>query len=105
MIVDKARELGMAISQSDEFVALTDAKSALDANESLHEMVQQFNQMQDRMIQLLSDDAELNQIEVQQLSKDIDAVQTQLLENDIFSSYLNAQSKFQQLMKEQGGMD
>lgn len=98
MIVDKARELGMAISQSDEFVTMTNAKAELDADTALCEKLKQFNSMQDKMIELLSDDVELNQDEVQGLSREIDVLQAELLENGIFSAYLAAQGKFQRLM-------
>jgi len=98
MIVDKARELGLAISQSDEFLTMTNAKAELDADVVLCEKLKQFNSMQDKMIQLLSDDVELNQNEVQELSREIDVLQAELLENSIFSAYLAAQGKFQRLM-------
>jgi len=92
MIVDKARELGLAISQSDEFLTMTNAKAELDADVVLCEKLKQFNSMQDKMIQLLSDDVELNQNEVQELSREIDVLQAELLENSIFSAYLAARA-------------
>ena len=53
MIMEKATELGMALSNSDEFRRLQAAKAAMDADKHVNELMEQYTQKQDKMVSML----------------------------------------------------
>ena len=53
MIIEKATELGMALSNSDEFRRLQAAKAAMDADKHVNELMEQYTQKQDKMVSML----------------------------------------------------
>ena len=78
MIIEKATELGMALSNSDEFRRLQAAKAAMDADKN----------------------ADSEGIEVSAIAKEIDDIQTELVENPVFEEMMEAQHCFANLMNE-----
>ena len=87
MIIEKATELGMALSNSDEFRRLQAAKAAMDAEK------------QDKMVSML-ENADSEGIEVSAIAKEIDDIQTELVENPVFEEMMEAQHCFANLMNE-----
>lgn len=98
MILDKARELGIALSESDEFINLTRTREAMEADNELMAALNEYNSMQSSIGQLLTADGD-NQGELQRMSRDIERLHDELLANDTFRAMLEAQAEFQQLMK------
>lgn len=98
MIIEKAKELGIALSESDEFRAMNDAQRAMEEDEALMAKLSDFNEKQNRMMELLSAD-EGDQAQVSLLSAQMEALRTQLIEDDTFVKMLETQTVFQALMK------
>ena len=42
MIIEKAQELGLALSESEEFRAMMDAQAAVDANAGIQALMEQY---------------------------------------------------------------
>lgn len=98
MIIEKAKELGIALSESDEFRAMNDAQRAMEEDEVLMAKLNDFNEKQNRMMELLSAD-EGDQAQVSLLSAQMEALRTQLIEDETFVKMLETQTVFQALMK------
>lgn len=99
MIIEKATELGMALSNSDEFRRLQAAKAAMDVDKHVNELMEQYTQKQDKMVSML-EDADSEGIEVSAIAKEIDDIQTELVENPVFEEMMEAQHCFANLMNE-----
>ena len=97
MIIEKATELGMALSNSDEFRRLQAAKAAMDADKHVNELMEQYTQKQDKMVSML-ENADSEGIEVSAIAKEIDDIQTELVENPVFEEMMEAQHCFANLM-------
>ena len=99
MILDKARELGIALSESEEFIQMRQARVLLDADSEVTDTLAQFKDKQGELVaQLSSENAD--KLLVAALSREVELLQTQLMENPIFSGAIEAQNAFQLLMSE-----
>lgn len=99
MILDKARELGMALSESEEFSRVVAAREAVDGNEGVRTLLDEYQSAQDRMVEVLSD-ANMSKQEVGALTKKTQEIENLLLANPLFSELLDAQTEFQKLMRQ-----
>ncbi len=99
MIIEKARELGIAISESEEFINMTRTREAMEADEQLMANLNEYNAMQQSIMDVMSSDTDNTQA-VQDMSRDIERLHDELLANETFHAMLEAQARFQQLMKQ-----
>lgn len=97
MIIDKARELGIELSESAEFTRMVQAREALENDTVASELLSEFRGKQEKMLQMLSDEEPDREV-VSALANDVENIQGMLLENSVFSEALAAQNDFQQLM-------
>lgn len=97
MILEKARDLGLALSESQEFSRMQSARALLDANEAVTSTLQDYQQKQEQLLDLLSGDNP-DRLQVAALSRDVETLQEQLLSNPVFSEAMEAQNAFSQLM-------
>ncbi len=97
MILDKARDLGISLSQSPEFIRMQSARALLDSNEDVSTALNEYKQKQEELLDLLSTETP-NRILVASLSRDTEALRSQLFSNPIFSEVLEAQDDFEKLM-------
>lgn len=98
MIIEKAKELGIALSESEEFRAMNEAERAMETDEGLMAKINEFNHKQSRIMELLSAD-EGDQAQISLLSAQMEALRTELIENEAFVKMLETQATFQALMK------
>ena len=54
MIIEKARELGIAISESEEFINMTRTREAMEADEQLMANLNEYNAMQQSIMDIMS---------------------------------------------------
>lgn len=97
MILEKARDLGLALSESQEFLRMQSARAVLDSNEAVTSTLQDYQQKQEQLLDLLSGDNP-DRLRVAALSRDVETLQEQLLSNPVFSEAMEAQNAFSQLM-------
>lgn len=98
MILEKARELGIALSESAEFTRMNAAREAMEANEAVMNMLEEYQKKQEHIVDQLSS-GDMDRAEVVALSSDVEALQAQLLENPLFAEAMEAQDAFQHMMK------
>ncbi len=98
MIIEKAKELGIALSESEEFRAMNEAQCAMETDKDLMGKINEFNHKQSRIMELLGAD-EGDQAQINALSAQLEALRTELVENEAFVKMLETQSTFQALMQ------
>ncbi len=97
MVIEKARELGIALSESMEFQRLNKARTAVDSDGALSDMIESFtNKRQEIMDALSEEDADPALLSA--ASREMERIQEILLENKLFQEMLDAQNDFQTLM-------
>ena len=70
-MIELARELGLALANSSEFVCMKQAQSIFEQNEAIGALMAELNDKRDRLITILTSDDE-NDIEAVSLTNDID---------------------------------
>lgn len=99
MVLEKARELGIALSETQEFQQMLEAKHIMDSDEALSALINEYQEKQQKMIEMLSGD-DMDRALVASLSADVEAIQGQLTENPIFTKVMETQQSFQNLMQQ-----
>ncbi len=97
MVIEKARELGIALSESTEFKRLNDARTAIDADGALTDMIDSFTNKRQEIMEALSDE-DADHALLSATSREMERIQAILLENKLFKEMLDAQNDFQTLM-------
>ncbi len=97
MIIEKARELGIALSESEEFLRMNRARAAMEADATLMSALDEYNQKQNDIMELMSGDADVS--EIQGMSADLERLHDMLTSSELFTAMLEAQNGFQALMK------
>ena len=69
-MIELARELGLALANSSEFICMKQAQSTFEQNEAIGALMTELNDKRDRLIAILTSDDE-NDIEAVSLTNDI----------------------------------
>ena len=96
-MIELARELGLALANSSEFVCMKQAQSIFEQNEAIGALMIELNEKRDRLITILTSDDE-NDIEAVSLTNDIDRLEAQLKESPLYSDLVASQSAFSTLL-------
>ena len=78
---------------------MTRTREAMEADEQLMANLNEYNAMQQSIMDVMSSDTDNTQA-VQDMSRDIERLHDELLANEAFHAMLEAQARFQQLMKQ-----
>ena len=97
MVIQKAHELGEAISQSEEYAKLMYAQDALELDYDGLANMNLLQQQQKKLADIMSHPS-TTQEDIKALSDEVDVLQTKLLSDEVFMEYLNAQQAFQKLI-------
>lgn len=99
MIIEKAQELGLALSESAEFCRMMEAKAAMDKNEPIQHMMRDYTQKREDIVSLM-EGAEADKGEMMDLSRQMDEIQNALVTHPVFVEMMEAQQGFQALMQQ-----
>ena len=99
MIIEKAQELGIALSESREFHRLLDAKAAMDANQRVQSLLSAYNGKRDTIVQMMENDQGERE-SMLELGQQLDQIQSDLMGDPVFQEMLEAQQAFQSLMRQ-----
>ena len=92
-MIELARELGLALANSSEFIRMKQAQSGFEQNEAIAALMRELNDKRDRLIGILSDE-EGDDLEAVSLTNDIDRLEEQLKESPLYDELLAAQAAF-----------
>lgn len=100
MVIDKARDLGIALSESQEFKRMLQARAAIDASEALVSTINMLHEKQNLIADLLAEGEDSDcRVDLATLSNEIEDIQTELMESEPFVEMLDAQHAFEALMR------
>ena len=103
MMIDKAKELGLALSESEEFRRVTAARAAFEQDAVSLALMDQYNDTQDKIVELL-ESTDPDPSEITALSQDLERLQGELSEAPAFVAVIEAQKQFQALMRQVNGV-
>jgi cell fate (sporulation/competence/biofilm development) regulator YlbF (YheA/YmcA/DUF963 family) len=96
-VIELARELGLALAQSAEFVRMKTAQSAVEKDDAVTVLLKELNEKRDRLVAVLAED-ETDNLEALRLTDDIDRLEGQLQENPLFVELMSAQAAFSSVL-------
>lgn len=88
----------MALCQSQEYGRMQAAQMVLESDELLCQSLEEFRSKQSELVEILQKDEGSDRLLIAALSRDVESLQTQLLENPLFSAAIAAQNEFAELM-------
>ena len=98
-IIEKTRELGLVIQESEEYKALMAAREASDKDENLQQQIQQFNLV--RMnLEMESSKEDADQDKVGSLNEELMTLYTQIMENENMAAFNAAKDVIDTVMND-----
>lgn len=99
MVLEKAHELGKALSSSEEFTRMVELRAQMEKDEALRLQVNEFIITQRELMDMMNaEDADPDRM--RELSNDLERIQGDLQANELFSAVMEAQHDFERLVKE-----
>ena len=99
MIKEKATELGLALSNSEEFKRVQAAKAAMDSDPHVQGLMEQYTKKQEQMVTMLqNEDGE--GMTVSAIAKEIEDIQNELMADPVFIEMMESQNQFANVMNE-----
>lgn len=95
--MEKARELGMALANSPEYIRMTKARESVDSNKAVSELLREFQDKERQIVTMLEQD-DVDREGAVMLTGDIERIKAQLLSNDLFSELMDSQQAFSDLL-------
>lgn len=96
-MLEIARELGIAIASTEEFKEMIQARKRMTEDTELMNVFQQMNAKKQQILLSLDDNPETF-VSCSSITKDIEKLQNQMLENPLFVQTLIAEQNFQELL-------
>ena len=92
-----ARELGMSLSESEEFHNVLNARKNVAEDTELTKLIATFHQKREDLVNIMQS-PDVSKNDALEASADMERIQEQLLENPLFSTLLSAEQEFQNLI-------
>lgn len=102
-ILERAKELGMMIAESDEFKKLKETEAISLADATAQEMMARYNERQQELSQIASK-SDLTKEEFEKLQLDAQAEFIKLCQNENIKNYLDANQSFSNLINQVNGI-
>ena len=97
--IEKARELGVALANSPEFLRLTESRERMDANAAVTKLLQEYHLKEHLIVSMMEQD-DVSQEGAVMLTADMERIKAQLLANETFSELMASQQAFSGLLTE-----
>jgi cell fate (sporulation/competence/biofilm development) regulator YlbF (YheA/YmcA/DUF963 family) len=97
-VIELARELGVALANSAEFIRMKTAQNAVESDEAVTALLTELNEKRERLVSTLAED-ETDNLEALRLTDDIDRLEGQLQENPMFTELMAAQAAFSSVLR------
>lgn len=95
--IDKARELGVALANSPEFLRLSEARGRVDASAAVTGLMQEFQDKEHEIVSMMEQD-DVDREGAVILTSDIERIKEQLFANELFTELVAAQQAFSNLL-------
>ena len=97
-MIELARELGLALANSAEFIRMKNAQNAVEQNEGINDALTELREKRERLVNILAEE-ETDNLEALRLTNDIDRLEGQLQDNPLFLELLEAQAAFSTVLR------
>jgi cell fate (sporulation/competence/biofilm development) regulator YlbF (YheA/YmcA/DUF963 family) len=97
-VIELARELGLALANSAEFIRMKNAQNAVEQNEGINAALTELREKRERLVNILAEE-ETDNLEALRLTNDIDRLEGQLQDNPLFLELLEAQAAFSTVLR------
>lgn len=97
-MIELARELGLALANSAEFIRMKNAQNAVEQNEGINAALIELREKRERLVNILAEE-ETDNLEALRLTNDIDRLEGQLQDNPLFLELLEAQAAFSTVLR------
>lgn len=97
MIIEKARELGIELSESPEFKRMNEAQGAIAENTRVMEMLESYEKHQNDIMQEMQSGGDAARMSV--LSSKMDELKDALFDEPQFVELMESRNAFEELMK------
>lgn len=98
-VVEKAKELGLMLAQSKEFIRMRTAEQAQIADPESQRLLQEYDEARRDLVQRASSE-NVTPEELQQIRDEMESEQEKLKTNSAIAEYLKAVSDFNNLMQD-----
>lgn len=92
-MLEKARELGLALARSSEFIRMKQAQSSLAGDEAVSALIEELRKKRQQLVSML-DSHDSDGTEALGLTNDIERLQGQLEENPQFLELIESERQF-----------
>ncbi len=100
MVIDKARDLGIALSESPEFKRMMAARAAMEESETIMNTIDLVHEKQRLVSDLLAEGSlSETRFNIASLTREIEDLQTELMSSEPFKEMMESQHHFENLMK------
>lgn len=96
-IFDKARELGEAIVNSNEYKALKLAEAKQEQDEEAMKLLQEYSKVRHELGEEISK-GDVSEERMEEIRSAVEAAYEKVTENELIADYINAQSTFQAII-------
>ncbi len=97
-MIELARELGLALANSAEFIRMKNAQNAVEQNEGINAALSELREKRERLVNILAEE-ETDNLEALRLTNDIDRLEGQLQDSPLFLELLEAQAAFSTVLR------
>jgi len=96
-ILERARELGLALANSEEYNRMLAAQVNVETNEALSVLLNELRVKRSAMMELMRGGDFENTL-ILELSSDVERLQSQMMENPLFMQMMEAEHAFSELL-------
>ncbi|MEG1523579.1 MAG: YlbF family regulator [Clostridia bacterium] len=96
-MLEQARELGIALANSSEFIRMKQAQAAIAQNEALDALLKELQEKRTHLISVLNEEDRDGTVALE-LINDIDRLQGQLTENPLYTELAESENAFSTLI-------
>ncbi len=96
-MLEKARELGLALAASPEFERVVEARRMVNDDDLLSSLMNEFKAKREEVMNMMQSGNFDNEVIIS-ASADMERLQQQLMENPIFSELIASEQEFQKLV-------
>lgn len=97
-MLELARELGLALANSPEFINMKLTQSAFESNEAITALMNELHEKRDRLVRIVAD-MDGDKLEAVSITNDIDRLEQQLSESPLYSEMVSAEAAFTLVLK------
>lgn len=95
-VLEKARELGIELSKSEEIISMREAEAMMLHNPEAQALIKEFNEKQQALRMMQSQGRELTE----EMKREVEDLEARVLENPYIYNFFKAQQTFEKVLED-----